>query len=111
MTDERPDDQGRGRLAAIGGRRGLNLLRRAVQDGWPISDEVRRDAPAILEEIMRSTVDDRSRLKALEIIRGMAKDNVEAAAILDRVERLEAGENTENASVTVRFVNQINGRD
>lgn len=77
-------------------RRALNLLRRAVNEGWPISDEIRHDAPGMLESIARTEEDPRARIKAIEVLRAMAKDNVDAAVALDRVERLEAGEATEN---------------
>ncbi len=109
MSDDIDKGKGSGLLDGMSERRGLNLLRRAVGEGWDMPANVRNEAPAFLEGVMRSSSDDRARLKAVEILRQMAKDNVEAAVALDRVNRLEAGDATENAAVTVRFVNRING--
>lgn len=90
-------------------RSGLRLLQRAIANDWAIPAEMLKEAPQIATDIARNSDSDRDRLRAVEVLARMARDNIEAKVALDRVERLEAGETTENTGVVVRFVNKISG--
>ena len=104
--------EGRGRFFDPGRpRRAVNLIHRAVSEGWGVKDEDRAILPSMLSDIARDADQDiRTRVKAIDTLRMMAKDNVDAAVALDKVERLEDPEcATEKVSkrVEVVFVNRL----
>lgn len=78
---------------------GAQVIRQCVEQRWPMTAQ---DSVHILNEL-RGMLDSTSRdsIRALELLRAMAKDNVEAAALLDKTERLDAGTSTENVSLSV----------
>lgn len=72
------------------------MLNRAIRQGWPIGQDTRDRVVPILERLaFDGGTDDRTRLKAIECIRAMCRDNVTDAVELDRIERLESGNATE----------------
>jgi hypothetical protein len=76
-------------------RETLNLLKRAVRNRWPIPDSMREAAPRIASQIALAGKTDRERLRAIELLAALDRDNIAALATLDKVERLEGGEATE----------------
>lgn len=79
----------------------LRLLQRAVSEGWQIPDALWRAAPAMCARIMvDDQSDSRDRLRAAEVLAAMARDKVNAAIALDKIERLESGTATDRIVVT-----------
>lgn len=79
------------------------LLRRAVTNGWDVSDSVWKEAPAKCEEFMLDpTLNKRDRLRAIEVLTSMVRDKVNAAIALDKVTRLENGTPTEAVTFLVK---------
>jgi hypothetical protein len=79
----------------------LRLLQRAVTHGWEIPESVWRAAPGICTRILAdASVHPRDRLRATEVLAAMARDKVNAAIALDKMERLEDGEATERVVIT-----------
>ena len=74
----------------------LRLLQRAIRNGWDIPQVIVDAAPKVAGKIMTESKDNRDRLRAIEVLATMARDNVNALEKLNKVERLEAGESTEN---------------
>ncbi len=82
-------------------RSSLAMLKRAVDDGWQIPESVYRAAPAICARIMADdSSSPRDRLRAAEVLASMARDKVNAAIALDKMERLEGGDATERIVIT-----------
>ena len=71
-------------------RESLRMVQRAVLNGWDVPDEARNSLPlecyAIATDSERPA---RDRLRAMEVLRAMAKDNLDAAMALDKIERLD----------------------
>lgn len=78
----------------------LQMLQQAVHHGWKLDPKWLEHLP---KELVRIAVsgNERSRLRAIEILRSMQRDQIDAAALLHRLERLERGESTENVSQRV----------
>lgn len=77
-------------------RSSLALIKRAVSNNWNIPDNWKAALPAMCAKIATDeSKGDRERLRAIEILRSMQQDNLQAAQVLDRVERLESGQATE----------------
>ena len=71
-------------------RESLRMVQRAVLNGWDVPDEARNSLPlecyAIATDPERPA---RDKLRAMEVLRAMAKDNLDAAMALDKIERLD----------------------
>ena len=76
-------------------REAVKVIRQAVVNGWEIPVEVFKEMPTMLADMARSAESPRDRIRALECLKGMVKDKVEAAKTLDNIERLDAGKPTE----------------
>ncbi len=75
-------------------RENLSLLRKAIK--WDIPAEKRKQMVADAIQLAESAATDRDRLRAIELLRSMCKDDVDLMIELDRIERLEAGQKTED---------------
>lgn len=103
MLDMAPDNENNGDLPEWAGGKGaepsrssLKIIRQAVNNNWQIPDEWKGVLPKIcLKMVADESKGDRERLRAIEILRAMNRDNLEAAQVLDRVERLDQGQATE----------------
>ena len=81
-------------------RESLRVIQRAVVNGWKIPDDWLKTLPQVAATIAADpNRTDRDRLRALEVLRGMAGDSVQAAIALDKIERLDNGDPTERVSV------------
>ena len=79
----------------------LRLLQRAVSEGWEIPESVWKAAPGICTRILADpSVQPRDRLRATEVLAAMARDKINAAIALDKIERLESGTATDRIVVT-----------
>jgi hypothetical protein len=76
-------------------RETMQLLKRAVRNRWPIPDQMREVAPKIAARIAVEGKTDRERLRAIELLASLDRDNIAALATLDKIERLDGGEATE----------------
>jgi len=82
-------------------RAALRLLQRAVTHGWEIPEAVWRAAPGICARILANdAATARDRLRAAEVLAAMARDKVNAAIALDKLERLDGGEATERVVIS-----------
>jgi len=87
---------GEGGIAQAGNRESLVMLKQAVANGWEIPGEWKGALPKLCMKIaLDESRGDRERLRAMEILRAMNRDNLDAAQVLDKVERLDGGEATE----------------
>lgn len=78
----------------------LRLVRRAVLNKWDIPDEWLPVIPRVAMQILSNSQRcGRERLRAMELIRQLRRDNLDAAAMLDKIERLDANMPTENQGV------------
>lgn len=85
---------GQGDLAPT--RDDLNVIKRAVGNGWKIPEQLREALPAMCAKIaIDESKGDRERLRAVEILRSMTRDNVDAAQVVDKIDRLDSGEATD----------------
>jgi|TARA_R110000824_G_scaffold1991_4_gene9716 hypothetical protein len=86
---------GKGGLAT-GDRESLRIIKQAVTSGWDIPPEWKDSLPNLCMGIACDELrGDRERLRAIEILRAMQRDNLDAAQVLDKVERLDVGQATE----------------
>lgn len=77
-------------------RSSLAMVQKAVEGGWHIPDDWRRQLPAVAAAMaVDQAVPRRDRLRALQVLMTMQKHNVDAAVELDRMERLDADRPTE----------------
>ena len=77
-------------------RSSLAMIRQAVSNNWDIPDAWKAALPAMCAKIASDeNKGDRERLRAIEILRAMQRDNLDAAQALDRVERLDEGRATD----------------
>ena len=82
-------------------RSALRLLQRAIENGWAIPDEVMKQAPEVCASILNDSMSQpRDRLRAAEVLAAMARDKVNTAIALDKIERLEDGEATERVVIS-----------
>ena len=85
-----------GGQGAAPSRAALATIRRAVSNDWDIPDAWKAAPPAMCAKIASDeSKGDRERLRAIEILRAMQRDNLDAAQVLDRVERLDEGRATD----------------
>ena len=88
-------DGGKGGLS-VGDRESLLIIKQAVSNGWDIPAEWKNALPGLCMVIaMDDLRGDRERLRAVEILRAMQRDNLDAAQVLDKLERLDVGQATE----------------
>lgn len=76
-------------------RAGLRLLRRAIHGRWDIPEQLLDQLPRLVTQIAASSQNDREKLRAVEVLVSMNRDNINALALADKVERLEEGTPTE----------------
>ena len=76
-------------------RQTMRMLIRAVRERWDIPAEMRLKAPEIATRIATGDGTDREKLRAIELLAALDRDNINALATLDKIERLEGGEATE----------------
>jgi hypothetical protein len=90
----RPDPEPH--LVARGHERSdLSTLRQAISNGWKIPEELKEQLPRVIVGMIRDARSDRERLRAIEVLVAMQRDNVNAFSAADRVQRLDGGEATE----------------
>jgi hypothetical protein len=76
-------------------RQTMRMLAQAVRNRWPIPQAMREAAPKIASRIAVEGATDREKLRAIEVLAAMDRDNINALAMLDKIERLDGGEATE----------------
>ena len=82
-------------------RSALRLLQRALTHGWQIPESVMKEAPDVCARILNDDMaQPRDRLRAAEVLAAMARDKVNTAIALDKMERLDDGEATERVVIT-----------
>ena len=81
-------------------RQSLAMIKSAVVNGWDIPDKWKQALPSLcLKMALDDSRGDRERLRAIEILRAMQRDNLDAAQALDKVERLDQGQATERVEL------------
>jgi hypothetical protein len=71
------------------------MLATAVRNRWPIPEAMRKELPELASRIALNAESDRDRLRALELLAALDRDNIAALVALDRVERLDGGDVTD----------------
>lgn len=83
----------------------LALLRRCIRERWGVPAERKRRLVERACEIGEQCPDEDTALSAIRTTVAMDAADMQALATLDKMERLDAGEATENVAVrTVRYV-------
>jgi len=77
-------------------RAGLRLIRRAIEGRWQVPDELLSSLPRVVVGMVANARTDRERLRAVEILVAMSRDNLAALQAADRLERLDEGQPTDN---------------
>lgn len=81
------------------------LVERAITNGWAIKDEWKAHLPAVLATMAADPKrGDKSRRMAIQLLRQMEQDNVNALLEADRMERLDSGRATEHVANSVRVI-------
>ena len=81
-------------------RESLRIIEMAVRHGWDVPAEWRQSLPQVAARIAADhKATDRDRLRALQVLQAMARDRVDAAALLDKIERLDSGQPTERNEI------------
>ena len=86
-------------------RAGLRLIRRAIEGRWQVPDELLASLPRVVVGMVANSRTDRERLRAVEILVAMNRDNLASLQTADRLERLDEGQPTDNiqlAPITLR---------
>lgn len=78
------------------------MVGRAIHHGWHIPNEERAALPKRLFELLAKETRVREFVRLAGLARLMLKDNIDAIAILDKIERLEIGLSTSNVSTEVK---------
>lgn len=82
-------------------RSSLRIIQQAVEQGWDIPASVVEALPRVVSEILfDESAPLRDRLRAAQVIASLVKCRVDAAIALDKIERLEAGNPTEQFVIT-----------
>lgn len=79
--------------------RALNLLRRAVNENWNVSQQIKDDAVAACHQIIKDNRDPRAVTAACKFLAAAEAGNVTAAKALHEAERLEEGKSTSNVDM------------
>ena len=83
---------GQGELAPRDERESLRMLKQALSNGWDIPADWKGALPKLCMKIaLDEKRGDRERLRAMEVLRSMNRDNLAAAESLDKIERLDLG--------------------
>jgi hypothetical protein len=77
-------------------RAGARLIRRAIEGRWAIPDELLDSLPRVVAGLVANARTDRERLRAIELLVTMSRDNLAALQAADRLERLDDGLPTDN---------------
>jgi len=77
-------------------RAGARLIRRAIEGRWNIPDELMDQLPRVVTGLIANARSDRERLRAVEILVAMQRDNLSALQAADRIERLDEGKPTDS---------------
>lgn len=103
--------------ATTGGEGGVQLkpadvrdLRTAISQGWNIKPEYLKLMPGILANIALTAKSDREKRQAIRTLAMMHKSNVDQAAVLDKMNRLDDGKPTdvvELKPITLRVTEKI----
>ena len=86
------------------------MLVSAARNGWKIPAEIMQTAPAMLRDIMEGDAGVREKLRAIETFVAMHKANIDALVQLDKVERLESGQDTERTAIRVVYEDEASAR-
>ena len=78
---------GPARPNGYGTRADLRIIQRAVENGWEVPPEWMQQLPKIAAQIAGNSKDERNRLRALEVLKGLAKDRFDAALALNDIYR------------------------
>jgi len=81
-------------LAASHTSESMQLLRRAIVEGWQIPPEIMSAAPKIAARILLEGTS-REKLRAMDVLNRMRDSNIQAMLALDKVDRLNDGSPTE----------------
>ena len=76
-------------------RAGLRLVQRAIYNGWKIPDQIMEQMPKVVVQMVLNAKNDREKLRAIEVLVAMQRDNLAALQAADKIERLESGGATE----------------
>lgn len=97
MTDEQRDIVDTSQIDKDRGhdRETLRMLIQAVRNRWAIPEGMRDAAPKIAARIAMSGATEREKLRAIELLAALDRDNIAALALLDKNERLDGGQATE----------------
>lgn len=76
-------------------RAGLRLVRRAIHGRWAVPDELLESLPRVVTGMVANAKTDRERLRAVEVLVAMQRDNMAALQAADKIERLDDGNPTE----------------
>lgn len=76
-------------------RAGLRLIKRAIYGRWDIPEELLDQLPRVVTGLVANARTDRERLRAVEVLVAMQRDNMAALQAADKVERLDEGSPTE----------------
>lgn len=93
-------------------RADLNLITRAVRQGWPVTAQAKEQAVEVAQRIMNSgEADERSRVAALKALIEMDKVNQTDHWNEDKNVRLDAGKATERVDGVVLKVAGLDAKD
>lgn len=85
-------------------RAALRDLEMSIRKGWYIPDEANASIPAWLVELANDpTAGERERLRAAEVLNTMRAANLKTLETLDKMERLDTGQSTENSAVRIDY--------
>lgn len=84
----------------------LAMLATAIKNQWPIPDAAIEAAPKVAARMLLDGTSDRIKISAIKLLLSMQKNNIEALEVLHKIERLEAGESTENHGITIRYADE-----
>lgn len=71
------------------------MMLRAMKEGWQIPDGMLEACPKIASKIALESKTEREKLRAIEVLAAMRRDNIAALQAIDKVERLDSGKATE----------------
>jgi len=96
-------------------RASLQVIQQAVENGWAIPQEWRSQLPKIAAQIAGDPANSkRDRLRAMEVLKAFDVMRLDAAGMLDKIERLDKGTHTDIVGfqpVTIRRVSRITDVD
>lgn len=84
-----PNDEGR----AV---QSMKTVISSILRGWDVPQKTREDAIAVTTHLMHNATKEDVRLKAAELIKRCDEMRIRAAEAVDKIERLDAGQPTEN---------------